>query len=51
LPKNNDYEFFYYFIQTKVLRNESNLIESFKLHYLVQTHVYDLTMLIASQNS
>jgi len=39
--------FFYYSIQTKVLRNENNLIESFKLHriqkkikfpnYLVQT--------------
>jgi len=41
-------EIFYYSIQTKVLRNESNLIESFNLskilnslkflNYLVQTH-------------
>jgi len=48
LPKNNDYEIFYYSIQTKVLRNESNLIELFKLprilnclkfsNYLIQTH-------------
>jgi len=48
LPKNNDYEIFYYSIQTKVLKNESNLIESFKLsrilnflkfiNYLIQTH-------------
>jgi len=48
LPKNDDDEFFYYSIQTKVLRNESNLIESFKLlrilnslkflNYLIQIH-------------
>jgi len=53
LPKNNDYEIFYYSIQTKVLRNESNLIVSFKLHrilnslkfhnYLVQTHSKGIT--------
>jgi len=48
LPKNNDNEIFYYSIQTKLFRNESNLIESFKLprilnslkflNYLIQTH-------------
>jgi len=48
LPKNDDNEFFYYSIQTKVLKIESNLIELFKLprilnslkflNYLIQTH-------------
>ena len=46
--------FFYYFIQTKVLKNESNLIESFKLprilnslefsNYLIQTHSKRIVM-------
>jgi len=31
LLKNDDNEIFYHSIQTKVLRNESNSIESFKL--------------------
>jgi hypothetical protein len=48
LPTNDDNDFFYYSIQIKELRNESNLIESFELprilnslkllDYLIQTH-------------
>ena len=48
MPKKDDYEIFYYSIQTKVLRNKNNLIESFKLfrflnslkfsNYVIQTH-------------
>jgi len=49
-----DNEFFYYSIQTKVLRNKSNLIESFKLssilnslkfsNYLIQTHSKEMCL-------
>jgi len=55
LPKNNYYNFFYYSIQTKLLRNESNLIESFKLlrilnslkfvNYLIQTQGFIINFL------